>query len=86
MDINNICVSRNFQNNFCFLQVFENMYVSSEIKLFEVGGLAGQRWIHKATQTMHLFMFFPEKVGKCWCCKYMTDFRKMLYIKAALHV
>lgn len=65
---------------------YENMCISSEIQLFEVGGSTGQRWIYKATQNMHSLMFFPGKVSKCWYCKYMTDFRKMPYMETALDV
>lgn len=53
---------------------------------FEVGGLAGQRRIYKAIHTIHSLIFFSGKIGKCWCGKYMTDFRKMPYVESALDV
>ena len=60
--------------------------ISIEIKSFEVGGVRGKNWIYKTTQPFHSHMFFPEKLSKCENYKYITDFRKMPYLKAKFAV
>lgn len=60
--------------------------ISTETKLFEVGGLRGKNWIYKTTQPIHSHVLFPGKLSKCQNYKYRTDFRKMPYLKAKFAV